>query len=255
MSLCPCQAAEAQAVGRAQGGPDAAAIIAAAGSGTRFGHPGGKSLVPVAGRPLVAWSILAADAAPSIRAIIVVCPKAQRGEFLAMVEGLPTVTPVTVVDGGASRQESCYAGICAADPDIHYVAIHDGARPLVDPGAFEATLARIRSDSQVDGAVVGQPAVDTLKVVSDGVVVGTPERSRYWCVQTPQTFRRRIVKAAHETAQAMGYEGTDDASLVERAGGTVAVVPWDRGNIKVTAPEDLAPVEAALAERGEGEEL
>ena len=104
----------------------------------------------------------------------------------------------------------------------------------------------------MDGAVVGHPSYDTLKLVEGDTVIETVDRERYWAVQTPQAFRRSALEEAHRAAVEDGFLGTDDASLVERAGGRVVVVQGTRDNLKVTVPEDLAFVQAVLNHRREG---
>ncbi len=229
---------------------DLGVIVVAAGSGERFGRPEGKALVPVAGRPLVAWSLLAADSAPSVAEIVVVTRARDLEEVERLANGLPLVSPVTVVAGGATRQESVRRGLAVLDRRLSLVAVHDGARPLVTSEAFERLAARLRSDLGLAGLVAGCPSVDTLKVVgAGGQIVRTPDRSKYWCVQTPQAFRSEDLRRAHGSAAAEGFEGTDDASLVERFGLKVAVAQVLRANGKLTYPEDLVPIEAQLEAR------
>lgn len=245
MSCRSCQTAPAPAaVAVPQGAADLAVVVVAAGSGERFGRPEGKALVEVAGRPLVAWSLLAADAAPSVASLTLVCRPADMEAMGRLVAGLPLALPVTVVPGGADRQASCAAGLAAVSPDVPFVAFHDGARPLVGPHAFEAVAARLRADASLGGAVVGFPCTDTVKVVRHGLVASTPARESLWVVQTPQAFPVSVIARAHERA---GSSVTDDAALVEALGLPVAVVDAQRNNLKLTYPEDLAVIEAALA--------
>ena len=228
---------------------DTCAIVAAGGLGLRFGDPRGKQYVEVCGLPVLDWSIAAFDEAPSVAHVVVVCPEGREVETRAAVRRLAPSVPVTYATGGATRQESCLAGLRAVPEGLAFVAIHDGARPLIDVATIEAVIGRVRSDASLAGAICAHPSVDTLKVVEDGIVRTTPDRSRYWAVQTPQVFRTEVVRAAHEAALAEGFVGTDDSSLVERAGGKVACVESPNDNIKVTVPEDKGPVEAILTER------
>lgn len=230
---------------------DVCAIIVSGGSGSRFGNPGGKQLMEVAGRPLMSWCIEAFDRAPSVGHIVVVCPAAQTDEVRRRaIEPLGLATPITFAPAGATRQDSTRAGLCATPTPMRYVAVHDGARPLIAVETIEAAIAALRDDESLDGVVCGQPAVDTLKVVEDGVIVDTPDRARFWTVQTPQVFSVEALRHAYEVVDATGFVGTDDASLVERAGGRVRVVESPRDNLKVTLPEDLVPIEAMLRARG-----
>lgn len=237
------------------------AVIAAGGQGERFGDPRGKQFVEICGLPMVSWSLLAFDAAPSIGSIVVVCPAARVDEMrTAAVEPLRLGTPVLFADAGGTRQASCLSGLRAVPRGFPLVAIHDGARPLVTVAAIERAVSAVRDDPSLAGAVCGQPAIDTLKLVEGDLVVATPDRSVYWAAQTPQVFRTGVVLAAHEAALSEGYVGTDDSSLVEHAGGRVLLVDSPRDNLKVTVPEDLTPVTAILEGRiaaaavGEGPE-
>lgn len=247
----------------------ACAIIVAGGVGKRFGNPGGKLLVPCAGRPLMSWALAACDAAASIGHLVVVCRRDARDEIDARaLAPLALTTPVTFADAGAERQDSTIAGLAAVPEGFDVVAVHDAARPLIEPALVDASVAALREAGDgVSGVVCGQPAIDTLKVVEpygarpalgqasaakgDGVrFAGTPDRARYWTVQTPQVFWTEALRRACAAARADGYLGTDDASLVEHAGGTVLGFEAPRTNIKVTVPEDLPLVEALLRARG-----
>lgn len=229
--------------------PDTCAVVAAGGLGLRFGDARGKQYVELCGLPVLDWSVAALDAAPSVGHIVIVCPHDRIDETRGIVDMISPSVPVTFVEGGATRQESCLAGIRAVPGGFPLVAIHDGARPLIKPETIEAVVARVRSDATLAGAICAHPSADTLKVVEDGIVQATPERSRYWAVQTPQVFHTATVLEAHLAAAREGFVGTDDASLVERAGGRVAVVESPSDNMKVTVPEDRLPVEAILASR------
>lgn len=251
MSSRSCVCPQTMQVAQQQGGPDTCAIIVAGGSGERFGDPRGKQFVELAGLPLVAWSIIAFDNAPSVGSIVVVCPQARVGEMRKdVLAQLELKHDVAIAAAGATRQDSVFSGLLASPAELALVAIHDGARPLVEVDAIERCLAMVRGDKQVDGAICASRQTDTLKVVDGaGRIAGTPDRSQYWCAQTPQVFRRQAILAAHEAALLEGYEGTDDSSLMERRGATVCVVESPRDNIKVTVPEDLAIAEATLQAR------
>lgn len=228
---------------------DTCAIVAAGGLGMRFGDPRGKQYVELCGMPMLDWSVAAFDAAPSVAHVVIVCPEGREPETRAAVRRLAPAVPVSYVTGGATRQESCLAGLHAVPAGLPIVAIHDGARPLIDVDTIEAVIARVRDDASIDGAICAHPSTDTLKVVEGGVVRSTPDRSRYWAVQTPQVFRLPTVVAAHEATLREGFVGTDDSSLVERLGGRVACVEGPSDNMKMTMPEDLRPMEAILSER------
>ncbi|HSK48333.1 MAG TPA: 2-C-methyl-D-erythritol 4-phosphate cytidylyltransferase [Coriobacteriia bacterium] len=229
-----------------------AAVVVAGGSGERFERPEGKQLAPVAGWPVLCWSLRALDAAWQIGLIVVVCPADRREEYEAeAVTPLGLATPVAFAVAGSTRQESVLSGLAAVPREMTVVVVHDGARPLVTPDLITGTIEALER-SGADGAIAGHPSYDTLKLVESGVVVETADRERYWAVQTPQAFKRSALENAHQAAVADGFVGTDDASLVERAGGRVVVVQGPRDNLKVTVPEDLAYVQAVLNHRREG---
>jgi 2-C-methyl-D-erythritol 4-phosphate cytidylyltransferase len=227
--------------------PQTAAIILAGGTGERFGREGGKQLVEIAGKPVLTWSAEAFDAVGDVGLIVIVCPKDRSAEYIKRaVDPFPFVTPVIVAPAGATRQESAFSGLEYVPEDYEYVILHDGARPLVTPEIIEHTIATLKGNLDADGAVLAHPAVDTLKVVENGVIVGTPDRSVFWNAQTPQAFRAGIYRRAHAAALSDGFVATDDSALIERLGGRVLVVEGPRDNIKLTVPEDYELLEAAV---------
>lgn len=231
--------------------PHTAAVILAGGSGERFGRPGGKQMLEIMGKPILTWSAEAFDAVADVGLIVVVCPQEHMHDYCyAAIDAFPFVTPVVIASAGELRQESSLNGLNMVGEEYEFVAIHDGARPLVTPALIEHTIAAVRGSVDHDGAVVGYPAIDTLKIVSDrNNILGTPDRSAFWTAQTPQVFRTAVIKKAHHAALADGFVGTDDSSLVERIGGKVALVQGPRNNIKITVAEDTAAVEAGLRKR------
>ena len=224
-----------------------AAIILAGGNGERFGREGGKQLVEIAGRPLLTWSAEAFDAVGDVGLIVLVCPEDRQEEYLRRaIDPFPFVTPVVVAPAGSSRQESAFSGLEYVPESYEFVAVHDGARPIITPELIEHTIATVKGNPDADGAVVAHPAIDTLKIVENGVIVGTPDRHVFWNAQTPQVFRAGIYRRAHGAALSDGFVGTDDSSLIERLGGRVLVVEGKRNNIKLTVPEDYLTLVAAV---------
>ncbi len=233
--------------GKLDKNPKTAAIILAGGTGERFGKDGGKQLVEIAGKPVLTWSAEAFDAVGDIGLIVIVCPESRSQEYLEKaIDSFPFVTPVIVAPSGSTRQESAFSGLEYVPEEYEYVILHDGARPLVTPELIEHTIATLKGNIDCDGAVVAHPAVDTLKVVENGFIVGTPDRSVFWNAQTPQVFRAGIYRRAHAAALSDGFVGTDDSALIERLGGRVLVVEGSRDNIKLTVPEDYKLLEAAV---------
>lgn len=246
----PCLCACAERIEPGVGKPDTCAIVVAGGSGERFGDPRGKQFVDLAGLPLMCWPLMALDRAPSVARIVVVCAPNRAAEVERDVLGrLSLSTPVTLAPSGPTRQASVRSGLDAAPRDLDFVAVHDAARPLIETELVERVIGVVRGDETLAGALLATRCTDTLKLVEGEKVVATPDRTFYWAAQTPQAFRRRVLLAAHKAAEHEAYQGTDDASLVERVGGRVVVVESTRDNLKVTVPEDLAIAEATLERR------
>lgn len=213
-------------------------MVVAAGSGARFG--GAKQWVTLAGVRVVDRAVAAVAAAPSCEAVVVVVPPGD--VTTAAVPGA-----AAVVAGGATRSGSVRAGLAAVPADVEIVVVHDAARPLASPALFEAVVGAV--DRGADGAVPGLAVTDTLKRVGEGgVASATIERSGLVAVQTPQAFASSPLRRAH----AGGPEATDDAALVEAAGGRVVVVAGERANLKLTDAADLAVAEALLGDVAEG---
>ncbi len=228
----------------------ALAIIVAGGIGSRFGRSEGKQLVPMAGRPMLAHTVDAFGRAETIGHIVLVCHPDRVDEYRDAVHSGRESTPVVVVPGGQTRQDSVASGLRHMPEGYEIVAVHDGARPLVQPETIDAAIRVLLDDAVVDGVVVGHPAFDTLKLVDDGVVDSTPDRSRYWVAQTPQVFRTEVLLEAHARATSVGEIGTDDAALVEHRGERVVMIEGPRDNFKVTVEEDVALAEAVLRLQG-----
>ena len=206
------------------------AIVVAAGEGARFGGP--KQLRPLGDRRIVDHAVDAARA--TCDTVVLVVPAGATWS----VEGVASVT------GGATRSASVRAGLAALPPEMEIVVVHDAARPLAGAVLFERVIAAV--DAGADGAAPGIGVADTVKRVdADGVVVATLPREELVAAQTPQAFRAEVLRAAHAGAP----EDTDDAAVVERAGGRVVVVEGASDNFKITAPDDLERAAAVLARR------
>ncbi|MBR0664110.1 bifunctional 2-C-methyl-D-erythritol 4-phosphate cytidylyltransferase/2-C-methyl-D-erythritol 2,4-cyclodiphosphate synthase [Roseomonas hellenica] len=214
------------------------ALLMAAGRGSRFGAGTPKQYLPLAGRAVLRRAAEALLAEPGVDAILPVCAPGEAATVAALLDGLPVLPPVA---GGRTRQDSVRAGLEAlagASPDI--VLVHDAARPMVPRGTVAALLAALETHP---GAIPAQPVTDTLKRAEDGMIRATVARAGLFRAQTPQGFRFAPLLAAHRAAAA---EVTDDAALLEAAGLAVALVPGSESNVKITHPEDLIRVEAAL---------
>lgn len=223
-------------------------VLLAAGRSTRMGG-GDKLLARLGDRPVLAHSLGACEAAAAVTEVAVVTSPENRAEVAAVVRAYSTGKVRALVPGGAERQDSVAAGL-AALPRADVVAVHDGARPLAGPGAFEEGAALAR---ECGAAIAGRTIADTVKVVDEAAgeaVLETLERGRLRAAETPQVFRRELLARAHERARADGFAGTDDALLVERLGERVTVFGTAGPNPKITRREDLAIAEALLGCQG-----
>ncbi|QYX79178.1 2-C-methyl-D-erythritol 4-phosphate cytidylyltransferase [Streptomyces akebiae] len=230
-----------------------AAVIPAAGRGVRLGPGAPKALRALNGTPMLIHAVRAMAASRAVSLVIVVAPPDGTPEVKTLLDAhaLPERTDFLVVPGGESRQESVKQGLDALPPGYDIVLVHDAARPLVPVDTVDAVIEAVR-----DGApavVPALPLADTVKEVEPAdapgapePVVATPERARLRAVQTPQGFHRETLVRAHETVTG---EVTDDASMVERLGLGVVVVPGHEEAFKVTRPLDLVLAEAVLARR------
>jgi 2-C-methyl-D-erythritol 4-phosphate cytidylyltransferase len=211
-----------------------AAVLVAAGSGSRLGADVPKAFVRVGGRTLLEIAAERFRDDPRVRDCVVVAPDSWVDEA-AVASGCPAVP------GGATRQLSVHAGLRALADDVDTVLVHDVARPFVPAGVVDRVLAAL--DGGADAAVPGLPVTDTIKQIDESqVVVGTVDRSSLVAVQTPQGFRLAALVAAHEAAP--DEHATDDAALIEAMGGRVVVVAGDADGFKITTPDDLLLAEA-----------
>jgi 2-C-methyl-D-erythritol 4-phosphate cytidylyltransferase len=233
----------------------AVALIVAAGLGERLGAGRPKALVELAGRPLLQWSVDTLRAAPGIGRIVVAIPPAYASETARqeLSIGLPSSpdADVIAVAGGATRSESVAFALAAAGsgPDSDRVLVHDAARPLLSVELVRATLAAVEREG-IDAAIAATPVTDTIKQADDeGVVTRTLDRAGLWAVQTPQVFRRGALERALDVPRDVLAQATDDAWLVERAGGHVQIVPAPKDNLKVTTALDLQLAELLLTRR------
>jgi 2-C-methyl-D-erythritol 4-phosphate cytidylyltransferase len=237
------------------------AVIAAAGSGERLGAGGPKAFVPLAGRPMVEWSVVALRAVGAVRSIVVACPPGHVHELGGHDLG--------AVEGGETRSASVANALAAVGTEL--VAIHDAARPLVTPQLIEGVLAALVADPEAAGAIAAAPVTDTVKRAAPAaagpdladrlthspphgglnasiVVLDTLDRGLLWAAQTPQAFRTEALREALASS-GRPEEATDEAMLVEAVGGRVLICPAPPENLKVTTPLDLRVAELLLADR------
>ncbi len=234
----------------AESGKPLVAVVLAAGSSERMGGAD-KQFLPIDGVPVLARTLLAFEAAPSVERVVVIT----RSERVIAVQdlcreyGIRKVTEI--VKGGATRLESGLIGADAAG-DCGYISVHDGARPLVTPELIERVYAAAQAHS---AAIPGVPVTDTVKRVEKKLTAkGMPPRDELVAVQTPQIFDADLLRGALRKAAASGGEFTDDASAVEAMGMSVYVAEGDAKNIKITRPADIYIAEALLFAERDGAE-
>ncbi|NLJ74141.1 MAG: 2-C-methyl-D-erythritol 4-phosphate cytidylyltransferase [Firmicutes bacterium] len=211
-------------------------VIAAAGSGRRMGSAGNKVLLPLDGKPILAYSLQLFAAFDVVSEIIVVTREMDLEVVDQLIDALGLGSIARTIPGGKERQESVYLGLEALREDTEWVIIHDGARPYVTRELVEKALQDCYTYKAV---TLGVPVTDTIKVVEDGIVAETLERSTLWSIQTPQIFSFSLIKHAHQKAKQSGFSATDDCMLLEKLGVPVHVTQGSYGNIKITTPEDL----------------
>ena len=236
------------------------AIVPAAGLGTRM-QPGAgaapKQFLLLEGRPILVHTLLALAAVPAIRGVWIAVRPGEQGRLEALLlehtSELPSSLRIHIVAGGDTRQESvarALAAIECGEEDI--VLVHDAVRPLVEAAAIERTIAAVHKHG---AAILALPATDTIKQVdrtADGALVtATIPRENIVQAQTPQGARAGLLRRAVMEAEADEFAGTDEASLLERAGIAVAVVPGAASNLKITQAGDLPLAEWYLAQRGD----
>jgi 2-C-methyl-D-erythritol 4-phosphate cytidylyltransferase len=224
----------------------AAAIVLAGGSGSRVGAASNKVYLPLAGRPVISWSLAMFGGLAEVGPVLLVVREQDRAAATAAVAG---AGPVEIVVGGATRQDSELAGLRQLAPriaagEVDTVLIHDGARPLAGP---ELTVGVLAAARECGGAVPGLPRTDLVAAGADGSLHG-PAPDGLVAVQTPQAFLAAPLLAAYEAAARAGFTGTDTAACVARFAPEVAVraVAGDGRNFKITFAHDLAVAEAVL---------
>ncbi len=223
-------------------------IVVAAGSGERLGAGIPKALVPIAGAPLVAWSLRAIDRCERVRGVVVAAPEEWVDDVRdAIPPGLRV--SVHVVVGGTSRQRSVLAALGAVPDDATAIAVHDAARPLVTAAVFDAVFEAL---ADAPGAIVASPVPDTLKRAdADGAIAQTIDRAGLWRAETPQAFRAELFRQVFAEAEADELDrATDDASMVEARGAVIRLVDCGVANLKVTTAADAVIVASLLRMSG-----
>lgn len=215
--------------------------------GRRMGSDRNKLLLKLLDRPILAWTLKAAEASKQITWIGIMGQPEDEPDFQDILANLSLTKPVKLIRGGSTRQESVYNGLQGLPETAQWVLIHDGARCLATPQLFDRCAAALR---ECPGLIAAIPVKDTIKVVDDrDVIVDTPDRRRLWAAQTPQGFEVKLLKDCHNQGRSNGWDVTDDAALFEKCGLPVKIVPGEETNLKVTTPVDLAIAEFILRDR------
>jgi len=221
-----------------------AAILVAAGKGTRMGPNVDKVFLELAGAPVVAHTWKRFDACPEIDEIVLVVRAGMESAFADVARQCGLRKPFRFTTGGKERQDSVWQGLCAVPSGVDLVAIQDAARPCT---AMRVILAAMSAARQTGAAVVAQAITDTIKESSDGRrAERTLDRSRLWAVQTPQVFRLETIRRALEEVRRRGLLVTDDTAACELIGQPVDLVVSPEPNPKVTRPADLPYIEWLL---------
>ncbi|MGD9080984.1 MAG: 2-C-methyl-D-erythritol 4-phosphate cytidylyltransferase [Desulfobacterales bacterium] len=221
------------------------AIIVAAGKGIRMSNTVRKQYIALDGIPILSRTLGVFDRCDLIDRIIMAVPQDDidycRNEIIPAAN---MKKEAFLVIGGARRQDSVYNCLKAIETDDDIVLIHDGVRPFVN---HEHLVACIKGAQKHGACILGIPAFDTVKQVNEkNEILDTQKRDSLWLAQTPQAFQLELIKRAHEIAKQGSFTGTDDASLVERLGGVVKIIPGSRNNIKITNQEDLNLAQALM---------
>jgi len=220
-------------------------ILPAAGQGKRMGAGKNKLLLEINGIPVIIHTLKVFAEDDRCSEIILAISQQDELPFKELLNKYEIHKDIRFVQGGSERQHSIHNVLKTVDSD-GIILVHDAARPFIQKESIHRLIETAR---RTGAAIIGVPAKDTMKIVMDGAVKDTVERSSLWAVQTPQAFRISLLKTAYERAESENFIGTDDASLVERLPYTVMMVEGNYDNIKLTTPEDLVFAEAILKKR------
>ncbi|WP_409303707.1 2-C-methyl-D-erythritol 4-phosphate cytidylyltransferase [Peribacillus sp. SCS-155] len=220
-------------------------VIPAAGQGKRMKAGKNKLFIELDHIPIIVHTINVFEHDPNCKKIILAINPNEEEIFKQYIAQYGFKTDIKLVPGGKERQQSVYNGINHASEDS-IVLVHDGARPFITHQLIDRLVI---AANEHGGAIIAVPVKDTIKKGLHNIVIETVERSSLWAVQTPQAFRLSVLKNAHELAEAAGFQGTDDASLLERNGEEVIIIEGNYDNIKITTGEDLYFAEAILQKK------
>ncbi|MEX0649301.1 MAG: 2-C-methyl-D-erythritol 4-phosphate cytidylyltransferase [Balneolaceae bacterium] len=216
----------------------------AAGSGKRLGENTPKPYLEIAGKTILEHTLLCFAQIEGIEEIVVPASDEYKDLTYEILKRVFPGRKVQVVPGGKERQDSISNALGQISPEIHLVAVHDAVRPFVNRRTIEDCFEKA---AETGAAIVAVPAKDTIKKAgADGIIYNTPDRNNIWQAQTPQVFERELLMKAYQLARENRFTGTDDSSLVEKAGGQVTLVEGTRENFKITWPLDFQLAELLL---------
>ena len=220
------------------------AIIVAAGQSRRMGGDTSKQFILIDGVPVIVRTLKAFEIAERIREVVIAARQEDIPQMYALIQDYEITKVKQIITGGETRQESVFRAIAQVDENADFLAIHDGARPLIRPQEIDLAVS---AAVEHGAAALGVPVKDTVKQVdADGKIVDTPERSTLWAAQTPQVFSRALYLRAAEQAGEAAAQLTDDCQLIERTGAPVYLVRGAYANLKITTPEDVFAAEGIL---------
>lgn len=223
------------------------AVIVAGGSGSRMKSDKTKQMMTLCGKPVIVHTLMAFEASDYIDEIILVAKEDEIDLYPPLLEQYGIKKISALIPGGDTRQESVMAGFEAINEKADFVAIHDGARPLITPEQIKSVVL---AAFEYRAATAATPATDSAKVANISAMIDrTVDRKSLWMVQTPQVFYANLYRAAAYTAKKNGFIGTDDTEIAERAGFSTKLVNVGYDNMKITTPIDLVKAEAILAYR------
>ena len=219
-------------------------LIPAAGLGKRMGSDHNKLFLSLLGKPLLTWTLLAAEASEKISWIGIIGKSYDFPSFQKIFANFSMTKPVELIQGGETRQQSVYNGLQALPVEAKKTLIHDGARCLVTPELFDRCAEELLT---CQGLITAIPVKDTIKVVDRyKLIQNTPNRSQLWAAQTPQGFDVKLLKVCHEKVRNLNWEFTDDAALFEKFKLPVKIVDGEETNLKITTKIDLSIAEFIL---------
>ncbi len=228
--------------------PSCAAIVLSAGRGTRMKSDTKKQYIEVLGKPIIVYALEAFQECDAVEEIVLVTGAEDLLYAQDLVKAFGLRKVKTIVPGGERRQDSVLCGLKAVSETIQLVAVHDGARPLIQPEDIERVIA---DANDCGAATLGVKVKDTMKTVDgNSVAVNAVDREMLRSIQTPQVFRKSLLEQGYDNAIAKKLEFTDDTAVVEAIGASVKVTEGNYSNIKITTPEDLLYMQAVVESIG-----